>query len=90
LLFPDRYSIAVIDADSYLIHPEKKQLAQAFYNDTLLNDQNACSSPSLVVWTGRDNIRHAHFSGSIFRYWQKNAIRWSLSWQLKNAPVSVS
>lgn len=54
IAFSDRYSIAVIDADSYLIHPEKKQLAQAFYNDTLLNDQNACSSPSLVVWTGRD------------------------------------
>lgn len=52
--FSDRYSIAIIDADSYLAHPEKTQLAQAFYNDTLLNDQNACSSPSLVVWTGKE------------------------------------
>lgn len=54
IAFSDRYSIAVIDADSYLAHTEKTQLAQAFYNDTLLNDQNACSSPSLVVWTGKE------------------------------------
>jgi hypothetical protein len=34
----------VINADAYLAHPEKEKLARAFYNDTLLNDQNACSS----------------------------------------------
>lgn len=52
IAFADRYSIAVINADAYLAHGEKAQLARAFYNDTLLNDQNACTSPSLVVWLG--------------------------------------
>lgn len=52
IAFADRYSIAVINADAYLAHPEKAQLAHAFYNDTLLNDQNACTSPSLIVWLG--------------------------------------
>lgn len=54
IAFADRYSIAVINADRYLEHTEKAQLAQAFYNDTLLNDQNACSSPALVVWQGQN------------------------------------
>lgn len=57
IAFADRYSFAVIDARSYLAHPDKNQLAQAFYNDTLLNDQNACSSPSLVVWLGQDTVK---------------------------------
>jgi hypothetical protein len=54
IAFADRYSIAVINADAYLAHPEKEQLARAFYNDTLLNDQNACTSPSLIVWLGEN------------------------------------
>lgn len=52
IAFADRYSIAVINADAYLAHPEKEKLARALYNDTLLNDQNACTSPSLIVWLG--------------------------------------
>jgi hypothetical protein len=54
IAFADRYSIAMINADYYLAHPDKAQVARAFYNDTLLNDQNACSSPSLLVWMGHD------------------------------------
>ncbi|MGY5956564.1 acyl-CoA reductase [Kosakonia sp. BK9b] len=54
IAFADRYSIAAIDADSYLAHAHKDKLAQAFFNDTLLNDQNACSSPSLLVWLGKE------------------------------------
>ena len=30
-----------------------EKLANAFYNDTYLMDQNACSSPQLIVWMGR-------------------------------------
>lgn len=56
IAFADRYSIAVINADAYLAHGKKAQLVRAFYNDTLLNDQNACSSPSLIVWLG-ENIQ---------------------------------
>lgn len=54
IAFADRYSLAAIDAERYLAHENKAALAQAFFNDTLLNDQNACSSPALVVWLGQD------------------------------------
>ncbi len=49
--FADRYSVAVIDADDYL-EENAAALANDFYNDTYFSDQNACSSPRLVIWTG--------------------------------------
>ena len=54
--FADRYSLAVIDSDAYLrLLAEKdagSRIASDFYNDTYLSDQNACTSPRAVVWTG--------------------------------------
>ena len=50
--FSDRYSIAVIDADEYLKTEYKEKIARDFYNDTYLNDQNACSAPKVIIWTG--------------------------------------
>ena len=50
--FADRYSIAVIDSDAYFAREDKARVAQDFYNDTFFSDQNACSSPRVVVWTG--------------------------------------
>lgn len=50
--FADRYSIAVIQADAYLASDNKSRMAQNFFNDTLLTDQQACTSPKLVVWLG--------------------------------------
>lgn len=50
--FADRYSICVIDglavekADETVL----KKLAEDFYNDTYLMDQNACSSPQIILW----------------------------------------
>ena len=56
ICFADRYSIAAINSDKLLadqLNAEgMKQLAERFYNDTYLFDQNACSAPHLVVWTG--------------------------------------
>ncbi len=52
--FADRYSFAIIDSDSYLALPDKKRVAEDFYNDTYFSDQNACTSPRLVVWTGKN------------------------------------
>ncbi|TCD17157.1 acyl-CoA reductase [Lelliottia amnigena] len=52
IAFADRYSIAVIQADAYLAADNKQRIAQNFYNDTLLTDQQACTSPKLVVWLG--------------------------------------
>jgi hypothetical protein len=54
LVFPDRYSFCVMDAPSVVKLGEAGlgRLAGDFYNDTYLMDQNACSSPHLVVWQG--------------------------------------
>lgn len=50
--FADRYSIAVIDAQAFdqLDADGQRKLANAFYNDTYLMDQNACSSAMTVIW----------------------------------------
>ena len=58
IAFADRYSIAVIDAGKYIKTPDKTAVAQNFYNDTYLTDQNACTSPKLVVWLG-ENVTEA-------------------------------
>lgn len=52
ITFADRYSLAVIDSDSYLAIENKARVAEDFYNDTFFSDQNACTSPRLIVWTG--------------------------------------
>jgi hypothetical protein len=52
LSFRDRVSLCVLNAKSIaaLGPQELKHLAQLFFNDSYFMDQNACSSPSLVVW----------------------------------------
>ncbi len=51
--FADRYSLSVIDSDKYLDAEEYDKVAQDFFNDTYLTDQNACTSPFMVVWMGK-------------------------------------
>ena len=53
LTFADRYSIALIDSDKYLTEDPQK-VARGFYTDTYYSDQNACSSPRLIVWLGNN------------------------------------
>ena len=52
ITFADRYSLAVIHAETYLAMGNKEKIAEDFYNDTFFSDQNACTSPRVVVWTG--------------------------------------
>ena len=52
ITFANRYSLAVIDSDKYMEIEDKTKAANDFYNDTYLMDQNACTSPRIVVWTG--------------------------------------
>lgn len=52
ITFADRYSVAIIDSDSYLEMEDKTCAAEGFYNDTFFSDQNACTSPRVVIWTG--------------------------------------
>lgn len=52
--FADRYSICMIDAKGIISATMKALdvLIAGFYNDVFLLDQNACSSPHLILWQG--------------------------------------
>lgn len=52
ITFADRYSFAVINADEMVKDENMERIAEGFYNDTYLFDQNACSAPHLVIWLG--------------------------------------
>lgn len=52
IAFADRHSIAVINVDAYEKAEDKQAIADNFYNDTYFSDQNACTSPRLIVWYG--------------------------------------
>lgn len=52
ICFADRYSMAVIGAEALLHEDNLTALTEKFYNDTYLFDQNACTSPHLIVWIG--------------------------------------
>ena len=64
--FADRYSIAAIHPDAILAASDSdiKKLAEDFYNDTYLFDQNACSAPHLIFW--QKNVQLAEAKG---RFW---------------------
>lgn len=54
ITFADRYSFAILSASAIVEASveELHTLAEGFYNDTFLIDQNACSSPHLICWLG--------------------------------------
>ena len=59
LSFADRYSLSVINLKELQKRSkfEIKNLTEKFYNDTFVVDQNACSSPHLILWLGKKNIK---------------------------------
>lgn len=52
MVFPDRYSVAVIDSDAWLECKNQDRYIRGFYNDTYLSNQASCSAPRLVLWLG--------------------------------------
>ncbi|HAX96044.1 MAG TPA: acyl-CoA reductase [Prolixibacteraceae bacterium] len=52
IAFADRYSFCIIEENAILNLSDValRKLVTNFYNDTYLMDQNACSSPHLIVW----------------------------------------
>lgn len=61
ICFADRYSIAAIRPKAILeaSNDEIAKLAERFYNDTYLFDQNACSAPHLVCWEKGEGLAEA-------------------------------
>jgi len=59
ITFSDRYSFALIDSDFFINQSinDQEKLFENFYNDTYLMDQNACSSPHIVFWTGKNKLK---------------------------------
>ena len=73
IMFSDRYSLALINGtfidaadDSTLA-----SLAKKFYNDTYLMDQNACSSPQLIVWQHASVSTRQRFWSHVRAYAEK-------------------
>ena len=57
IIFSDKYSICIINSEKLnkLKNTEIVKIAEKFYNDTFLFDQNACSSPHLILWLGKEH-----------------------------------
>ena len=55
ITFADRYSLCAINADQLILDKNPVKIANDFYNDTYLIDQNACTSPHLILWFGSKN-----------------------------------
>lgn len=69
ITFADRYSICIIDAQKIQAASEDeiKHLSENFYNDTYLMDQNACSSPQLILWTNDNYTVRSRFWKAVYK-----------------------
>ena len=67
--FADRYSLLCLTPGAVLALAEEQlaAVAQGFYNDTFLSDQNACTAPRLVYWVSDDEEQTARGQE---RFWQ--------------------
>lgn len=70
IAFADRYSVAMIDCAALLVADEARlaRLAQDFYNDTYLMDQNACSSPQVILWES-GKLKYEEVEKAKERFW---------------------
>lgn len=74
LAFADRFSLCVIDAKKIIkiTKEESRKLFQKFYNDTYLVDQNACSSPHLLLWLNDKKSKAKFFFWNSFAKFLEN------------------
>ena len=77
IAFSDRFSFCVLNAKKFLQIKkfEKQRLFEKFYNDTYLVDQNACSSPHLILWINdnKTKVKNLFWKG-LSEYLKKNII----------------
>lgn len=67
MVFSDKYSISLINSDQILKsnNTELTRLVRAFFNDGYLVDQNACSSPHVIFWIGKNKDK------ALVRFWNE-------------------
>lgn len=56
ITFSDRYSFAIINAEKIVNENDIDKVANDFFNDTYLFDQNACSAPRIITWIGAEDV----------------------------------
>lgn len=68
IAFADRYSLALFDGAAVLAADEAaiRRLAENFYNDTFLMDQNACSSPQVILWQNDSGQARERFWTAVY------------------------
>jgi Acyl-CoA reductase (LuxC). len=77
IAFADRYSMCIIDSNAILEASGErlKKLSEQFYNDSYLMDQNACSTPFLVLWYGdkdeKKEMAKSMFWKAVYEYAKK-------------------
>ena len=61
ITFGDRYSLSIINTDKInrINKNDLRVLIKNFFNDTYLVDQNACSSPHIILWYSKKSIQKA-------------------------------
>ena len=69
IAFADRYSVCIIDGEAIKQADAQTitRLAENFYNDTYLMDQNACSSPQLIYWLNDSKDARQVFWDSVLK-----------------------
>ena len=67
MVFSDKYSVSLINSDQVLKSSKLEliRLAKAFFNDGYLVDQNACSSPHLIFWIGKNK------NSTLVKFWNE-------------------
>src|SRR5688572_1778455 len=70
VVFPDRHSLSILEAErvAALDEPGLARLADGFFNDAYAFDQGACSSPRLIVWRARPELDRAVVDASRHRF----------------------
>ena len=83
ITFANRYSLCLLNASAIInISVDVlNKLAKNFYNDAYLFDQNACSSPRLILWIGSDedvmrakNIFWTAIADLVFRLYEAETV----------------
>jgi len=80
IAFADRYSVALLDGTAIRKADDAqiRRLVDNFYNDTFLMDQNACSSPQVILWQNDD-------AGARERFWEAVAEQAGQKYVLQDA-----